>query len=615
LQHNFYAPEMRLRIYLLVALAIAIKPLVIVAAARPVLASAGKRCGDAALNAYLDQAFDAQLSLSPQLMTRMGLKTRYAELDDYTYEGREKLIRLKEVQLVKLRNRCPLAQLSPTGRLSYRLFEREVRQQREELRWWWHRLPMGNFSSPFEPVNFLNQHRIGSVSEARAYIERLKDSERALAEIADKLREQSRRGISPPSSDFRPLLEAGARLLLGQPFSGPRDGMMLTYFRSQLSPLDLPEKTRAELLEDAEDALRGPFQRGVRDVLAALAAVQPREPRNHGAWSLPAGEQFYAAQLKYHTTTNLTANDVHRLALREASLIHGEMQELLRQAGFTGTVVDYLNDVRVSRSRVSFQAADVGLQLSTARQHLSSELQAAPRWFRTLPDGAIRVTASKAGPLSGTLASYAPAAPGGGHLTLSDPSDLPSFLLESVVYHEGVPGHHLQSSTARQIPGLPKFRKMGVLSPRYTAYVEGWALYAEWQGKEMGFYKDVYSELGMLSSRLWRAARAVADTGIHDRRWTREQSIDFLIQHTPISGAAAAAEIDRILSDPGQGTSYLIGYLHIREQRARAEEALGSQFDIRDFHSVVLGNGPVPLDVLDGLVQTYISQSKQHSST
>ena len=232
-------------------------------------------------------------------------------------------------------------------------------------------------------------------------------------------------------------------------------------------------------------------------------------------------------------------------------------------------------------------------------------MEAAPRWFRRLPRAPLEVRAVEAfRQETAAVAFYNRPSPDGSrpgifYVNLADMNQVLKPQVEAIAYHEGAPGHHFQIALAQELPDVPKFRRFG----GYGAYGEGWGLYAEGLGKEMGFYREPMSEFGMLSTQLWRAIRLVVDTGIHHHRWTREQAIDYFMANGLLSRRDATKEVERYFNNPGQATSYMIGQLKILELRERARAALGNRFDIRDFHAVVLENGAVPLDVLEELVE------------
>jgi len=583
-------------------------------AARPAAAT-GPAAEDARLNAFLDRAYQAQVALSPQQQTGLGLKTNYDRLDDYTDAGRERLLALRRTQLAELRAQFDPARLSPAGRLSFRLVENQVQRAEESHRWRGHSFPATNNGSPLGsiPVFLINNHRIDNVADAEAYIARIRDSERAIGEIAANIRAQAERGIVPPAFNFAPVREDGQRVLDGAPFSEGADTPVFADFKTKVGRLEIPQAEKDRLIAAAREALTGPFKRGYDGMFAALAAVEPRATGNRGAWSLPDGADYYRHRLANQTTTDLDADRIHQIGLDNVARIHREMEAIKTQVGFTGSLQEFFRHI-ASSDEYKYPNTDAGREqyLADARAFIARMMEAAPRYFHRLPRAPLEVRAVE--PFRQATAAVAfysrpsldGSRPGIYYVNLADMTQVLKPQIEAISYHEGAPGHHFQSALAQELPDVPMFRRLG----GYTAYGEGWGLYAERLGKEMGFYTDPISDFGRLSTELWRAIRLVTDTGIHHKRWTREQAIDYFLQNGLLSRLDATKEVERYFNNPGQATAYLIGQIRIIELRERARQALGDRFDIRDFHRVVLENGAVPLDVLGELVDTYIAERR-----
>lgn len=567
---------------------------------------------DRRLLAFLDAAFDERIAQSPEAMTDLGLKTHYDRLDDYTDAQAQREMALAEAQLVRLRAEFDPARLGPQAQLSYRLAESQVERQRRGFAWRWHRFAFTTMGSPLGdiPTFLINQHRVDSVADAEAYIARLRDVERVMNEISANIRHQAGMGIVPPRFVFAPVRQDGRRILTGAPFDGGADGTVFADIRGKIAALDAPAPVKARLLADAAAALTGPFRRGYRAMLAAIDEVEPQSTGSNGAWSLPGGAEFYAHQLRQSTTTDLSADQIHRTGLAEVRRIQTEMERIKAQVGFSGTLPQFFQHIRTS-PEFRYPNSDVGRQqyLTEARSYIAQMMAAAPRYFRRLPRAPLEVRPVEAfRQETAAVAFYnQPSAdgsrPGIFYINLADMTQVLRPMGEATAYHEGAPGHHFQIALAQELDGVPKFRRYG----RFGAYIEGWGLYSERLGQELGFYRDPMSEFGMLSLELWRAARLVVDTGLHQQRWTREQAIEYFRSNTLLSERDIVKEIERYIVLPGQATSYKIGQLKILELRERARAALGNRFDIREFHAVVLENGAVPLDVLEELVDAWIA--------
>ncbi len=578
-------------------------------------ARADTQAEDARLTTFLDAAFDASLALSPESQTALGSKVGYDKLDDYTDAADVRRMELAESQLKALRAQFRPDRLGPQARLSYRLFETQVERARRQYAFRDYGFPVSTNGSPAGqiPVFLINQHRIDSVADARAYISRITETERVMREVAQTMRDQAAKGIVPPKMVFKPAREDAAKVIAGAPFTTGADSTLLADFRKKVTALDAPAAEKAKLIADAEAALKGPFKRGFDTLFAALDEIESKAKGNDGAWSLPNGAAFYDARLAQNTTTDLTAAQIHQIGLERVAAIRVEMEAVKKRIGYTGTLESFFDAVRTN-PEFKFPNTDAGREeyLVQARAVIAKMMVAAPRWFHSLPKAALEVRAvEKWREGTASVAFYNRPAPDGSrpgiyYVNLANMDQVQKVQLEGIAVHEGAPGHHFQIARAQELPGLPKFRRFG----GYSAYSEGWGLYTERLAKEMGAYSDPNAEFGMLSLQMWRAIRLVTDTGLHSKRWSRDQAIEYFKANSSISPADIEREVNRYINNPGQATSYMIGQLKIAELRKRAETKLGAKFDIRDFHEVVLGNGAVPLNVLEEEVDRYIAAKR-----
>ena len=380
-----------------------------------------------------------------------------------------------------------------------------------------------------------------------------------------------------------------------------------------MNALNAPVEEKQRLIAEAKAALTGPFRRGYETMFAALDAIESKATSNDGAWRLSQGADFYASALRLSTTTDMSADQIHQLGLDQVRRIHGEMERIKDQVGFKGTLQEFFVHINEG-SQFKYPNTAEGREryLADARAFIDQVMALAPNWFRRLPKAPLEVRAVEAWRQeTASVAFYNRPSPDGSrpgiyYVNLADMNQVLKPQTEAISYHEGAPGHHFQIALQQELPDVPKFRRFG----GYGAYSEGWGLYAEGLGKEMGFYKDPISEFGMLSTQIWRAIRLVVDTGIHHKRWSREQAIDYFRQNGLLSERDAKKEVERYINNPGQATSYMVGQIKILELRERAERTLGDKFDIRDFHAAVLENGAMPLDILDAQVNAYIARTK-----
>ncbi|MDB5694822.1 MAG: hypothetical protein JWN21_365 [Sphingomonas bacterium] len=570
---------------------------------------------DARLVAFLDKAFDEQVATSPETQTALGLKTNYDRLNDHTDAANVRRRDLGERQLADMRRQFSPERLGPSGRLSYRLFEQQVVRGRDGFRFRKHGFPASTNGSPMGsiPVFLINNHRVGSVADADAYVARLRDTERVMRETAALMREQAALGIVPPRLNFAPVRADGRKVLAGAPFVDGPDSAVMADFRKKVGALSVAQAEKDRLIAAAGAALTGPFRRGYDTMFAALDEVELKATGNNGAWALPDGAAFYANRLRGATTTEMTADQIHQLGLRQVAAIRAEMEAVKRRVGFAGSLEQFFQQVRTD-PRHKYPNTDAGREayLADARKVVATMMTAAPRFFSVLPKAGLEVRAvEKWREGTASTAFYNRPAPDGSrpgifYVNLADMTQSHKIQLTGIAVHEGAPGHHFQIARAMELPSLPRFRTMG----GYGAYSEGWGLYTERLAKEMGAYGDPYAEFGMLSLQVWRAIRLVLDTGIHAKRWTREQAVAYFKANSSISDTDIAREVDRYINNPGQATSYMVGQLKIAELRAKAERDLGARFDIRDFHEAVLAQGALPLDVLEEEVNRYIATKK-----
>ncbi|NJC40597.1 uncharacterized protein (DUF885 family) [Brevundimonas alba] len=579
-------------------------------------AAAAAQSEDARLAAFFEQAFQERIALSPQTMTSLGIKRDYGKLDDNTDAASERGLALMERQVAQLNDQFNPQALSAESRMSWRLFEYGVEQARLGDRWrdWGYQFAANGNPTTGLPVFMINNHRIDSVADAEAYVSRLKDSERVMGEIAAELRQRAAAGVISPNFVFEPSIANTRNIITGAPFDDGADNPVWADFQKKVAALTVDQAEKDRLLADGRAALTGEWKRGYEHVLTALAEVQQQAAampdRDGGVWRLPQGEAYYNARLQLSTTTDLTADQIHQIGLNEVARLQGEMQTIMDQVGFEGSLQEMFAFLKTD-PRFQYPNTPEGKEqyLTDSRAFIAQVMAAAPQWFSDLPEAALEVRAVEAWrEATASIAFYNAPAPDGSrpgiyYVNLSDMTQVLKPQIEGISYHEGAPGHHFQIAYAQEMQGLPSFRRFG----GYGAYAEGWGLYAERLGKEMGFYQDPYSDFGRLSTELWRAVRLVTDTGLHAKRWSREDAIEYFRANSLLSERDIVKEVERYITSPGQATSYKIGELKIMELRQKAQAALGDRFDIRDFHAVVLGSGSVPLDVLADQVDAWIA--------
>lgn len=583
--------------------------------APPAPPPAAAQSEDARLAAFFQAAFLESARLSPETLTALGMKERYAELGDYTQAGQDKALAVAEAQLVRMKREFDRTKLNESSQLSYDLFEKSVVTQRLLAKWYWQNYAVSSNGSALDqlPVMLINNHRVDTVADAEAYVSRLKAFERAAGEVSADIDQRTAKGFLPPAFVFPRVIPDAQNQVKGAPFDGGADHPVWADFKKKVAALKTDEPTKARLLAAGEAALKGEWSRGYARYIAALEGMKAKASTVTGVWALPQGEAFYADMVGFFTTTTLTPDQIHQTGLSEVARIRAEMETIKQKVGFKGALEEFFAFVRTD-PKTHYPNTDAGKQqyLADAKKIIADYMAVADKQFSTLPKQALEVRAVE--PFREKTAStafYNPGAPDGSrpgifYVNLADMTQVQKVQLPAIAYHEGAPGHHFQFARAAEQPDLPMFRRFAY----YGAYLEGWGLYAEKLGKEAGGYQDPYDDFGRLSLEIWRAVRLVLDTGIHEKKWSRDQAIAYMKANTLSSDLDIVREVDRYFTSPGQATSYKIGQLKISELRAKAEKALGPKFDIRGFHEVVLSAGALPLDVLETRVDAWIAKAK-----
>lgn len=565
-------------------------------------------------NAFFEKAYMDQVMLSPTSLTQLGIKQNYDQWDSLTDAQFEKEQALFTEQRAAL-SQLDASKLSGQTALSYQLFRQQLDDKIADAKWHLYNYPINQMYGWHSevPSLLINQHLIESEADAKAYIARLNGIPLLFTQLISQLDKREQLGIMPPKFVYPRVLSACRNLLQGMPFNQGEDSTLLADFKQKIAKTSLDESVQEMLVKEAQIALSSSVKPAYEQLIAYLEQQQQRAGTDDGVWRFKDGEQFYQRALQRTTTTEFTADEIHQLGLDEVARIHQEMRVIMQKVGFKGDLPAFFDFMR---SDPQFYYPDTAegkaAYLNTATQMIVDMKARLPELFHVQPKADLIVKAvepfreQSAGKAFYESPSMDGKRPGTYYANLSNMKNMPNYMMEALAYHEGIPGHHMQIAIAQELEQMPKFRKFG----GYTAYVEGWGLYTELLPKEMGLYQNPYSDFGRLAMELWRACRLVVDTGIHAKKWTRQQAIDYLVANTPNAATEAENAIERYIVMPSQATAYKVGMIRILQLRTKAQQTLGAQFDIRDFHDVVLKNGAVPLDVLAQLVDEYIANTK-----
>lgn len=564
-------------------------------------------------NAVYDELFMESLRDSPEYMAYMGMRERYDEWDDYSQAAFDHNVAVSKRHLARLET-IDAEALDTSATLSLTLYRQRLENGLADTRWRYHGYPINQMFGVHSsiPSFLINQHLIANVKEAEAYIARVRAVPEVLGHVIEDLNIRADRGIIAPKFVFPHSIRDSQNIIAGIN-DGSGENPLMADFKGKLDKLELDAAAKAALVDQLGVALAEHFAPAYLMLIETLQALGERSEGNFGVWRLPDGAAYYVNALKRMTTTDMTPDQIHQLGLDEVARIHDEMRDIMQQVGFEGDLQDFFAFMRTD-PQFYLADTDEGRQtyLDEAARVIDEMEERLDELFYSKPKARVKVKAVEAfrEKSAGRAFYQRPAEdgsrPGTYYANLYRMQDMPTYDLEALAYHEGIPGHHMQGTISQEQQGLPMFRRHG----GYTAYSEGWGLYSEYIPKEMGLYSNPYSDFGRLSMEIWRACRLVVDTGLHHKRWTREQAIDYLTANTSSSVEANTKAIERYMIMPGQATAYKVGMLKLLELREKARAALGDKFDIRGYHEVVLSNGAVPLNVLEDLVDDWVAETQ-----
>jgi len=541
---------------------------------------------------------------SPEFATEVGhpgLNDRWSDISLDAIERRKRELQapLKAIQSIKR------VRLNTDDQLSYDLFKRNLGQAVEGTRFKGEFIQLTQLNGvQQEAARILEIAPHATVRDYEDHIARLHSLPSLVDQTIVLLRKGLPVGVTPPRITLRDVPQQ----VLNQMEADPTKNALLQHFQD--FPAGISEADRTPLRQQAEAALGGKVIPAFRKLHEFLVNEYLPGARESIAMSdLPDGKAWYAYNARVSTTTTLTPQQIHELGLAEVKRIRAEMDKLIAESGFKGSFEEFLKFLRTDRRFFYTNADELVLSYRDICKRADPELAHLFGKLPRLPYGVLPVPsyAEK----SQTTAYYQPGSPQAGrpgyYMVNTYALDTrPKWEMEALSLHESVPGHHLQGALAQEMENVPEFRKHS----GYTAFVEGWALYAESLGTEMGSYKDPYSKFGQLTYEMWRAIRLVVDTGMHAMGWTRQQALDYFLANAGKSEHDVTVEVDRYIAWPGQALAYKIGELKIKELRAYATPELGEKFDVRQFHDQILGSGPLPLDLLELRIKEWVKRQK-----
>jgi uncharacterized protein (DUF885 family) len=573
------------------------------------------------LNKWFDEEYEEFLQMSPIQLTTQGRKDHYSELDDFSESAEKETLDWLEASVKEMNEKFSFEQINHEAQLSWNLWEYQYEQAKSA----WEFRNSGYMFNQMTgmhtnlPNILINYHKVDSLGDMEALISRYSELGRAMNQLLERAKVQTAEGYKPPKFAYEYVIAQSEALISGEPFDKSNTNSPLWNDAiSKIEKLQEKELINAEqadeLKEKAKQALIESFQPAYQNLLVWLNEELPNlEETPTGLSRHHDGEAFYNFKLNQATTTDLSASEIHEIGLKEVERIQAEMLAIKEQVGFEGDLKEFFKFVNTD-PQFFYPNTDEGRQayLDESTAFLDSISQKLPEFFGILPKAELVV--KRVEPFreqDGAPQHYSQGTPDGSrpgtyYVHLSDMTAMPKTTMEGVAYHEGIPGHHMQISIQQELKDIPKFRTQFF----FNAYVEGWALYSEALAKEMGQYKNPYYDFGRLVNEIWRAIRLVTDTGLHSKGWTEAQAIAYFKDNSSISDGAIQAEVRRYMVMPGQATGYKIGMLKIQELRNKAESELGEKFDIKKFHDLVLGQGALPLNLLEEEVNLWIAESK-----
>ncbi len=557
-----------------------------------------------ALHDLFTREWDYDLRESPTRASQLGDRRWNDRWSDISLEAIKRRHNHERQVLTEL-EKIDRSKLARSEQLNYDLFRKASEQAIEEFQYRWYLVPLNQRGGIQSQNELADSLRFTTVKDYEDWIARLKTFPTFMDQTIALMREGIRAKMLLPEVIMQRIPAQIDRQIFNNADQSP------FYKPFKRFPSSVPVADQERLMKEALATIGSDIIPSYRNFKKFFTEEYlPASFKEVGAWQMPEGGAMYAFLVRKYTTTNTTPEEVHARGLSEVKRIRAAMQEVMNQVGFKGTLSEFFAFLRTDK-RFYYNTPE---ELFAAYQAISKRIDPhLVKVFKTLPRMPYGVEPIPSAIAPDTTTAYyrQPAADGSRagtyFVNLFQPLSRPKWEMMALSLHEAVPGHHLQIALAQEQGDIPNFRRYG----GYTAFVEGWGLYAESLGEDMGLYDDPYAKFGQLAYEMWRAVRLVVDTGIHQMHWTRKQAIDYFMENCPKQELDIINEIDRYIAWPGQALAYKTGELKIKELRERSSRELGTRFDVREFHEVVLGSGAVPLDILERNVVEWIEGKKK----
>jgi uncharacterized protein (DUF885 family) len=549
-----------------------------------------------------------ELDSSPMLQAYRGLKSNYDQWDDLSEQAQLKQ-HIKNAEFLELAQNIKLAAIDKDLALSIQVLSYQLKRNHQQHPYRHHNFPVNQlFGWHTEiPTFMVNIHQIDNIKDAKDYVKRIKAVRPLMKQLIAQLKLREEMGITPPPFVYESVIKTCETLISGYPFNKNKKStpnILWSNFDEKIEGLELYKSSNKVLRSGLKRALTRYYKPAYQSLILHLKRQQANASQNTGFHQYTLGKEFYNQQLKSSTTTQLTAEQIHALGLKEIADIKLKITQLLPLLGETS--IESL--FKRTRNDQSLYYQDANLALEDSKKYIRAINKNLGKAFNNIPDTPMEVTLVETfRENSAPIAFYQSPSddntrPGRYYMNQSKLNEMPAFQLEALAYHETLPGHHLQTIYAQQNKHVPEFRRHG----NFTAYSEGWGLYAERLAKDLGGYKEPWNEYGRLLMELWRANRLVLDTGLHFYGWDIEKALAFRLANTPFSEADSLNAIQRYLVMPGQATAYKIGQRQFLKLAKKASTALAPNFNLGDYHDFILEMGPLPLDILEQQVNGWI---------
>lgn len=572
----------------------------------------------ARLNSWLNAKYAKELSFSPITRGYQGEKADYDKIDDFSEAAEDRKLEWQRQSVEEMKANFDRAKLSEDAQLSYDLW---IYRYEEAAAYGKFRRNHYVFQQMFGPHTWIPQflmqiHTVASSSEMDDYVTRIGGAAVAQMQLLENAKKNAEAGSRVPRFAYETMIGQARALISGAPFDGEGESPVWADAQAKIDQLVEAGKIDHDEADAHRTAVRTALLEKWLPAYQALidwfeSEIPKADAVATGVGKNPNGKAYYDMLLANSTTTDLTAEQIHQIGLGEVARIKSEMEAIKDKVGFKGTLPEFFKFVR-DDERFYYPNTDAGRQqyIDAATAHIAYMKQQLPKYFGILPKADVVVKRVEpyrevaGGAQHYYMSSADGSRPGVFYAHLLDMKSMPIPQLEVITYHEALPGHHMNFAIAQELTGIPNFRRYLYVN----AYQEGWGLYTEKLGKELGAYRDPYSDFGRLTTEIWRAIRLVVDTGLHAKGWDEERAVQYFAENSAAPEGQIRAEVRRYIIMPGQATGYKIGMIQMEKLRQRAEDRLGAQFDIRGFHDTILGQGQMPLDLLERRVDQWIAK-------